>query len=57
LSYVFFNELVEDAGAGSGETPDAAATVKESFEDILDDLPDWFKKFLKILNEILSLVR
>jgi hypothetical protein len=57
LSYVFFNELVEDAGAGSGETPDAAATVKESFEDIIDDLPDWFKKFLKILNEILRLVR
>jgi hypothetical protein len=53
----FFNDLVDNEGAGSGEAPDAAATVKESFEEVLNQLPEWIKKLLKILNEILSLVR
>lgn len=34
----------------------AAETVKSSLEEVLD-LPDWLEKLLKILNELLSLLR
>ncbi len=45
----------EDSNSDTGKALGDAATVKDSIEQILD-LPDWIKKALKILNELLSLV-
>ena len=51
----FFNHLAtEDAG---GDSIAAGETVKTSFENLLQKLPDWIKKPLKILNEILQLIK
>jgi hypothetical protein len=51
----FIAELHEGGENPSGS--DDVATGKESLEDILEKLPKWLKHLLKILNEILKLVR
>jgi len=40
----------DDDPVGDGEI------VKKSVEDVIDKLPNWLKKLLKILNEILKLL-
>ena len=56
LQYVNAN-LAED-GNGSERDVGDAKTAKDSLEDLLGSwLPDWMKKSLKVLNEILSLAR
>ena len=62
----FFNNLITGYGAAMGnktlseedadEALGAGKTIKESFEHLLDDLPGWIKKILKVLNELLSLI-
>lgn len=36
---------------------DNAGTIKDSFEKLVKKLPGWIKKILKILNEILKIVK
>jgi len=56
LQYVNAN-LTEDVD-GSERNVDDAKTAKDSLEDLLGSwLPDWMKKSLKVLNEVLSLAR
>lgn len=63
----FFNNLVvsshdDDAGGltlNAEETKDALGsgeTVKDSIEEFFE-LPRWLKKILKVLNELLSIIR
>ena len=47
--------VVSDAAEGD-EALEDAKTGKDSLEDILEDIPGWLKKLLKVLNEILSLI-
>jgi len=52
----FISALNTDDGDSSGS--DDVSTGKESLEDILGEwLPKWLKHLLKLLNEILKLVR
>jgi hypothetical protein len=57
----YFNEIAE-ANIAEGEDAhpegplEAGQTVKESIEELVH-LPEWVKKILKILNELLSLIR
>lgn len=57
----FFNDLVGEGGDTSGddEAISAAKTIKESIEDWLGDKRKarWWKQLLKVLNELLSLIR
>jgi hypothetical protein len=62
----FFNSLVKsyDAAMNSTQLSESAAdealgagkTIKESLEGLLESLPKWIKKILKVLNELLSLI-
>ena len=63
----FFNELIANSRGYGGEISmteeevndglGAGETIKDSFEDLLDNLPEWVKKLLRILNELLSIIR
>ena len=63
----FFNSLVtsyDDAmntrqlsEAAADEALGAGKTIKESLEGLLESLPKWIKRILKVLNELLSLIR
>lgn len=62
----FFNDLVTSYDTAMGKTElsesdadealGAGKTIKESLEDLLESLPKWIKKILKVLNELLSLI-
>jgi hypothetical protein len=55
----FFNAVYPSSSiGGTAQEVDDSETCKESLEEILGAwLPDWLKQLLKILDEILSLVR
>jgi hypothetical protein len=54
----FFNALAAPGrSCGTKEALDAGGTIKGSIEDLLDNLPGWLKKILKILDEIIDLIK
>ena len=54
----YFNQKHGNSDGKNAKAFDDAKTVKDSIEDVLGEwLPQWIKKLLKILNELLSLVR
>lgn len=48
---ITLSEVETDEALGAGKT------IKDSFEEQIEKLPDWIKKILKVLNEILSILR
>jgi hypothetical protein len=56
----YFNTLAQGPPAPLGDGVDnaleAGGTVKDSIEELFD-LPKWLEKVLKVLNELLSLIR
>lgn len=59
LEMEYFNNRVtaDDSYLSSKEGIENGQTVKDSLEDLFGDIPNWIKKALKIINEILSLVK
>jgi hypothetical protein len=53
----------DDAGADSdadeddGDAVSAGKTIKDSAEELIKKLPKWFRRLLKVLNELLSILR
>ena len=56
LEITFYNTRYEEDSYGGEEAIDNGKTVKDSIEDLIK-LPEWIKKVLKVLNEILSIVK
>lgn len=60
--FTFFKNLIKQVKAdqdanGVDDAIDAGKTIKDSFENLIKKLPERWKKILKVLNEILNLLK